>query len=146
MGIERGTLNNVMAAGPIRPNASFVLLRACHCTTTSLNAMTSTGFAHQHYLHVCSNKTLCNRSPDGQPCDLLNPALGLDSAMVRIHDEGAFTVYLYSPPREHQPPHVHVECSRGGEVLIKLGDEDSGPALWQNHHMNLADARGASDR
>ena len=63
--------------------------------------------------------------------------------MVRIHDEGTFSVYVYSPPREHQPPHVHVECSRGGEVLIKLGNQDAAPTLWQNHHMNLADAREA---
>jgi len=63
--------------------------------------------------------------------------------MVRIHQEGGLTVYVYSPPREHKPPHVHVESNRGGEVLIRLGDEQSAPSLWQNHHMNEADAREA---
>jgi hypothetical protein len=63
--------------------------------------------------------------------------------MVKIYDEGPFRVYVYSPPREHQPPHVHLECTRGGEVLIRLGEEDTAPSLWQNHHMSTADARQA---
>jgi hypothetical protein len=63
--------------------------------------------------------------------------------MVRLLEEGAFRVYVYSPPREHQPPHVHVECTRGGEALIRLGDPETPPSLWQNHHMGAADARQA---
>ena len=63
--------------------------------------------------------------------------------MVRIHDEGPFQVYVYAPPREHFPPHVHVECNQGGEVLIRLGDARTAPSLWQNHHMSAADARQA---
>jgi hypothetical protein len=63
--------------------------------------------------------------------------------MVRVHDEGAFRVYVYSPPREHEPPHVHVECTRVGEVLVRLGDERTLPSLWQNHHMSAVDAREA---
>lgn len=63
--------------------------------------------------------------------------------MVRILEEGEFRVYVYSPPREHPPPHVHVECTRGGEVLIRLGDESAPPSLWQNHHMSAPDARAA---
>lgn len=60
--------------------------------------------------------------------------------MVKVHDEGAFRVYVYSPPREHQPPHVHVECAEGGEVLVFLGAEDTAPLLWQNHHMKAIHA------
>jgi hypothetical protein len=67
----------------------------------------------------------------------------LASYMVRIHDEGPFTVYVYAPPREHRPPHVHVECNRGGEVRVRLGDEETAPSLWQNHHMSILDAREA---
>jgi hypothetical protein len=63
--------------------------------------------------------------------------------MVKLLEEGAFRVYVYSPPREHQPPHVHVECTRGGEVLIRLGDQEEPPSVWQNHHMSSADARQA---
>jgi hypothetical protein len=63
--------------------------------------------------------------------------------MVKIHDEEGFRVYVFSPPREHQPPHVHVECLRGGEVLVRLGDSYKLPSLWQNHHMSAPDARDA---
>lgn len=63
--------------------------------------------------------------------------------MVRVYDEGGFTVYVYSPPREHQPPHVHVESANGGEVLILLGDDETRPSMWQNHHMSAPDARAA---
>jgi hypothetical protein len=63
--------------------------------------------------------------------------------MVKVHEEGPFRVYVYSPPREHQPPHVHVECTRGGEVLILIGDQETAASLWQNHHMSAADAREA---
>jgi hypothetical protein len=51
--------------------------------------------------------------------------------MVKVHDEGPLRVYVYSPPREHSPPHVHVECTRGGEVRIRLGDAGNAPSLWQ---------------
>ena len=61
--------------------------------------------------------------------------------MVKIHDDGGFRIYVYSPPREHQPPHVHVESARAGEVLIRLGEGETAPTLWQNHHMSPADAR-----
>lgn len=63
--------------------------------------------------------------------------------MVKVYDEGVFKVYVYSPPREHEPPHVHVESTNGGEVLVRLGDEQTPPLLWQNHHMSAPDARAA---
>ena len=63
--------------------------------------------------------------------------------MSKVYDQSGFQVYVYGPPREHLPPHVHVECVEGGEVLIKLGDEDSAPSLWRNHHMKEANARRA---
>lgn len=63
--------------------------------------------------------------------------------MVKVHDEGAFRIYIYAPPREHQPPHVHVECTRGGELVVRLGDEQVAPSIWLNHHMTATDAREA---
>ena len=63
--------------------------------------------------------------------------------MVKVHDEPGFRVYVYSPPREHRPPHVHVEYTGGGEVVVRLGDEKTVPTLWLNHHMSAADAREA---
>jgi len=76
--------------------------------------------------------------------DLEKPNVGFNNVpMVKLHEEGGYRVYVYSPPREHHPPHVHVECSRGGEVLIRLGARYSDPSLWQNHHMSPIDARNA---
>ncbi len=63
--------------------------------------------------------------------------------MVKLLEEGGFRVYVYSPPREHHPPHVHVECSQGGEVVIRLSEDDAPPSLWQNHHMRLNNLRQA---
>ena len=63
--------------------------------------------------------------------------------MVKVLDEGGFKAHVYSPPREHHPPHVHVECSEGGEVIIRLGEDGAPPALWQNHHMRLKNVREA---
>ena len=63
--------------------------------------------------------------------------------MVLVHREDGFEVNVYAPPREHRPPHVHVECADGGEVLVKLGDEWTAPSLWRNHHMRDVDARKA---
>jgi len=63
--------------------------------------------------------------------------------MVKAYDSGGFQVYVYCPPREHQPPHVHVESTNGGEVLVLLGDTETPPSLWQNHHMSAPDAREA---
>ena len=38
---------------------------------------------------------------------------------------GLFSVRILNPPREHGPPHVHVVKgrSRGGEVVINLGEQ-----------------------
>ena len=52
----------------------------------------------------------------------------------RVLEEGEFSVYVYAPPREHRPPHAHVECTRGGEVMVKLGND---------YHMRAEDAREA---
>ncbi|HEX2203606.1 MAG TPA: DUF4160 domain-containing protein [Longimicrobium sp.] len=63
--------------------------------------------------------------------------------MGLVFGRGGFRVYVYAPPREHRPPHVHVECDDGGEVLVKLGDEETAPTIWQNHRVRAADAREA---
>ena len=63
--------------------------------------------------------------------------------MGEVYGRGGFRVYVYAPPREHRPPHVHVECANGGEVIIRLGDQNTAPSLWMNHHMKAADARQA---
>jgi hypothetical protein len=49
--------------------------------------------------------------------------------VVKLLDESGFKVCVYSPPRGHHPPHVHVECSEGGEVIIRLGEGNAPPSL-----------------
>jgi hypothetical protein len=45
--------------------------------------------------------------------------------MPTIIRSGGFAVRIYLPPREHGPPHVHVEKG-GAEVIIRL-EETGGP-------------------
>jgi hypothetical protein len=63
--------------------------------------------------------------------------------MARIYAENSLTVYLYRPPREHPPPHVHVESTNGGEVLIKLGTTTEAPSIWSVHGMRKAEVARA---
>ena len=63
--------------------------------------------------------------------------------MGLIYSADGFEAFVYAPPREHEPPHVHLECANGGEVMVKLGDSETAPSLWRNHHMRAADARQA---
>jgi len=63
--------------------------------------------------------------------------------MGQVYEQGGFSVYVYAPPREHGPPHAHVESTRGGEVIVKLGNDYTAPSLWHNHHMRPGDAREA---
>lgn len=73
---------------------------------------------------------------------MINLSLGF-IIMGRVFREGGFEVYVYAPPREHRPPHAHVECERGGEVVVTLGDDCTAPSLSRNHHMRATDARQA---
>ena len=63
--------------------------------------------------------------------------------MGKVFRGEGFEVFVYAPPREHEPPHVHVECSSGGEVVITIGDQNNAPSMSKNHHMRAADARHA---
>jgi hypothetical protein len=40
--------------------------------------------------------------------------------MPRVHEAGGFRVYIYLPPREHGPAHVHV-LKAGSEVVVHIG-------------------------
>jgi hypothetical protein len=40
--------------------------------------------------------------------------------MPRVYEAGGFKVYIYLPPAEHGPPHVHV-VKAGSEVVIHIG-------------------------
>jgi hypothetical protein len=47
---------------------------------------------------------------------------------------GGFSVRIYLPPREHEPPHVHV-VGVGGEAVITLGDANRPPALREVYRL-----------
>ncbi len=54
-----------------------------------------------------------------------------------------FQVRIYLAPREHGPAHVHVVKAGAGEVVVNLGDEDTGAAVRNVGGMSGRDARRA---
>jgi len=50
-----------------------------------------------------------------------------------------FRIVVYGPPREHPPPHVHVERGTSGLVIIRLGTGRSPPKLWAVYGMKDRD-------
>jgi Domain of unknown function (DUF4160) len=55
---------------------------------------------------------------------------------------GGFAVRIYLPPREHEPPHVHV-VGAGGEIVVTLGDANTPPALREAYRMRRRDVLSA---
>ena len=55
---------------------------------------------------------------------------------VLKHD--GFVVRIHGPPREHPPPHVHVEYG-SNVVVIRLGSVGESPAVWKVHGMRDSD-------
>lgn len=53
--------------------------------------------------------------------------------MATIVRAGRLRVKLYGPPREHPPPHVHVEVGRVGVVVIRLALGDNPLQVWRVH-------------
>lgn len=49
-----------------------------------------------------------------------------------------FRVVIYLPPREHEPPHVHV-WKGNGEVVIELATEDRAQTIRSVSRMRSAD-------
>ena len=50
--------------------------------------------------------------------------------MPTVVREDGFVVRVYGPPREHPPPHVHVEHGKEELVVIRLGTRTSAPMVW----------------
>ena len=60
--------------------------------------------------------------------------------MPTVHGEGVFVLKVYGPPREHPPPHVHVEVGVNGLVVIRLGLHSSdSPKVWQAYNVSDAE-------
>ena len=53
----------------------------------------------------------------------VNLTVGLLYSMPTVLRERGFRVVIFLPPREHAPPHVHVQ-KLSGEVVIELADGD----------------------
>ncbi len=58
--------------------------------------------------------------------------------MAKAHEEAGFRFYIRNPPREHGPPHVHVQKA-GGEVSINLVPTDDEPLIREAFGMKPAD-------
>ena len=58
--------------------------------------------------------------------------------MPTVLEEDGFRVRIYLPPREHEPPHVHV-VKAGTEVVIWLGDAGTPPELREVYGMSSRD-------
>jgi len=58
--------------------------------------------------------------------------------MPTVLTEGGFAIRIYLPPREHEPPHVHV-VKGGGEAVIALGNDETPPVLDRVYGMRARD-------
>ena len=59
--------------------------------------------------------------------------------MPTVYDEDGFQIRIYLPPREHEPPHVHV-FKAGAEVVINLGKANVPPEVREVYRMRKKDA------
>lgn len=59
--------------------------------------------------------------------------------MPTILRKGGFVVKLYGPPREHAPPHVHVEHGPDELVVIRLRTKESPQRVWRAYGMKDSD-------
>jgi len=53
--------------------------------------------------------------------------------MPTVVRHGTLAVKVYGPPREHPPPHVHVEVGRTGVVVLRLPLDDRALEVWRVH-------------
>jgi hypothetical protein len=58
--------------------------------------------------------------------------------MPTVVREAGFRVAIYGPPREHPPPHAHVEFGTG-LVIIRLGIGSRPPRVWAVYDMKDRD-------
>jgi hypothetical protein len=59
--------------------------------------------------------------------------------MPAILRAGGFVVRVHGPPREHPPPHVHVERGTDQLVVIRLGTATTPPRVWAVYRMSNQD-------
>lgn len=59
--------------------------------------------------------------------------------MPTILRENGFVIRVHGPPREHPPPHVHVQRRPFEAVVILLGTANAPPSIWKVHGMKDRD-------
>ena len=59
--------------------------------------------------------------------------------MPTVLRQDGFVVRVYGPPREHQPPHAHVERGSEEVVVIRLGSGAEPPSVWAVYGMQERD-------
>ena len=59
--------------------------------------------------------------------------------MPTVVREDGLIIRVYGPPREHPPPHVHVELGSDQLVVIRLATRFSAPMVWAVYRMKRRD-------
>lgn len=59
--------------------------------------------------------------------------------MPTVLKEDGFTIRVYGPPREHPPPHVHIERGKEELVVISLGTSGVPPTVRAVYRMKSQD-------
>ncbi len=53
--------------------------------------------------------------------------------------DGRFRLKIFGPPREHPPPHAHVEHGPTGVPVIRIGRDGAPPVVWEAYDMKDRD-------
>lgn len=59
--------------------------------------------------------------------------------MPTVFRVNGFAVRVLGPPREHPPPHVHIDKGSAGPVVIRLRMTDRPQKVWKNYDMKYED-------
>lgn len=78
---------------------------------------------------------------DRQPAraSLKEPNRWVIISMPTVLRSDGFVFRVYGPPREHPPPHVHVERGAGELAVIRLGMPGRPPDVWAVYGMKSQD-------
>lgn len=59
--------------------------------------------------------------------------------MPTVLKEDGFVIRVHGAPREHPPPHVHIERGKEELVIIRLGTPDTPAVVWAVYRMKSQD-------
>jgi hypothetical protein len=75
---------------------------------------------------------------------LAKPKRWVSLTMPTVLRKDGFVVKVLGPPREHGPPHVHVQKGRDALVVIRLPIGDQSLKLWKVYEMGRSDVLRAA--